>query len=92
MKDEISGFMEYLGLDSKMCELKVMEIWNECVGETIAKYSTPVEIRRNKLLVVVQNSVWRYELSMKRKEIIDALNSYLVKIDNKKLIKEIVFV
>jgi len=92
MKDEILSFMEFLGLDSKMSELKVMEIWKECVGDTIAKFSTPVEIKRNKLLVVVENAVWRYELSMKKKEIIDALNSHLVKVDNKKLIKDIVFV
>lgn len=92
LKDEINNFMEYLGLDSKLSEMKIIEVWKLCVGDTIAKFSTPVEIKRNKLLVSVENSVWRYELSLKKKEIIELINENLKQVKNAKLIKDIIFV
>jgi hypothetical protein len=92
LKDEIDGFVKYLGLDERMQELKILEVWKECVGETIAKFSRPVELKKNKLFVKVENAVWRFELSAKRNEIISRLNLLLYKEDKKKNIKEIVFI
>jgi len=92
LREEIDGFVKYLGLDERMQELKILEIWKECVGETIAKFSKPVELRKNKLFVRVENAVWRYELSAKKNEIIAKLNLILNKENKKKNIKEIIFV
>jgi|WetSurMetagenome_2_1015567.scaffolds.fasta_scaffold268370_2 hypothetical protein len=92
LKDEIDGFVKYLGLDERMQELKILEIWKECVGDTIAKFSRPVEFKRNKLFVRVENAVWRFELSAKKNEIISKLNQILNKEDKRKIIKEIVFI
>ena len=72
--------------------LKILELWKECVGEAISKYSTPVEIRRNKLFVSVENAVWRYELSTKKQVILDRLNEKLNSKKKVKIIKEIVFI
>jgi hypothetical protein len=92
LKDEIDGFVKYLGLDEKMQELKILEVWKECVGETISEFSKPVELKKSKLFVRVENAVWRFELSAKRNEIISRLNLILSKEDKKKSIKEIVFI
>jgi hypothetical protein len=92
LKDEIDGFVKYLGLDERMQELKILEVWKECVGETIAEFSRPVELKKNKLFVRVENAVWRFELSTKKNEIISRLNQILYKEDKKKNIKEIVFI
>jgi hypothetical protein len=92
LKDEIDDFVKYLGLDERMQELKILDIWKECVGNAIAGYSRPVELRKNKLFVRVENAVWRFELSAKRNEIIAKLNAILNKEDKKKNIKEIVFI
>jgi len=80
--------MNYIGLDSKMQELQILNIWSECVGEAIAKYSSPQEIRKNKLFVKVENAAWRYELSLNKAGIIEKLNTKL----KKKLIKDIIFI
>jgi predicted nucleic acid-binding Zn ribbon protein len=88
LSNELDDFMNYIGLDVKMQELKILNVWSECVGDSIARYSTPVELRKNKLLVSVENAVWRYELSLQKSEIIERLNERF----NKKLIKEIVFI
>ena len=88
LKEELDSFMNYIGLDSKMQELQILEIWNECVGEAISNYSTPVGIRKNKLIVKAENAAWRYELSLKKEEIINNLNKKL----KNKIIREIIFV
>lgn len=88
LKSEIDSFMNYIGLDAKMQEIQILNVWKECVGNAIANYSTPVEIRKNKLMVRVENAAWRYELSMKKDEIIEKLNENL----KKKIIKEIIFI
>ena len=88
LKSELDVFMDYIGLDAKMQELKILDVWSDCVGKTIAQYSTPVELRKNKLLVRVENAAWRFELSMKKEEIISRLNNNF----RKKQIKEIIFI
>ena len=92
LKDDLDDFMKYIGLDARMHELKILQVWKECVGETIAKYSTPVELKKNKLLISVENSVWRYELSSRKTEIIQKLNENLKSPRTRKIIKEIVFI
>lgn len=92
LKNEIDGFVKYLGLDERMQELRILDIWKECVGETIAKFSRPVELRKNKLFVRVEDAGWRFELSIKKVEIISRLNTILNKEDKKRNIKEIVFI
>lgn len=92
LKNEIEGFVKYLGLDERMQELRILEVWKECVGETIAKFSKPIELRKNRLYVRVEDAGWRFELSIKRVEIISKLNAILNKEDKKKSIKEIVFI
>lgn len=88
LKSELDNFMNHIGLDSRMQELKILNVWEECVGENIARFSSPVEIRKNKLFVNVENAAWRYELSLKKFEIIDNLNKAL----RKKIIKDIIFI
>ncbi|MEO8664207.1 MAG: DUF721 domain-containing protein [Ignavibacteria bacterium] len=88
LKSELDNFMNYIGLDSRMQEMQILKIWSSCVGEAIAKYSAPQEIRKNKLFVQVENAAWRYELSLKKTEIIEKLNQNL----KKKLIKDIIFI
>lgn len=91
LKDEIDDFVKYIGLDERMQELKILEIWNECVGSAIAKKSRPVDLKKNKLFVRVEDATWRFELSIRKSEIIKKLNAILSKEDKKKIIKEIVF-
>ena len=92
LEDEIDRFREELGIDDKMTEIKIFEVWNSCVGETIAKFAVPVGLRKNKLMVSVENAVWRYELSNRKEEIIVKLNENLKNIKNKKSVKDIIFV
>lgn len=88
LKNDLDEFMEYIGLSEKMQDLKILKVWNECVGDTISKFSKPVEIKKNKLYVSVENAVWRYELSARKTEILERVNQTI----KNKIIKDIIFV
>lgn len=88
LRNELDEFMEYLGLSEKMQEMKILKVWNECVGDTISKFSKPVDIKKNKLYVSVENAVWRYELSARKTEILERVNQNL----KNKVLKDIIFV
>ena len=88
LRNELDEFMEYIGLSEKMQEMKILKVWNECVGETISKFSKPVDIKKNKLYVSVETAVWRYELSARKVEILERVNQNL----KNKVLKDIIFV
>lgn len=92
LADEISNISEILGVKDRENELRIFNVWKECVGETISKFASPAGIKNNKLLVRVENPVWRFELSNRKEEIIKKINSHLQGLKNKTIIKEIVFV
>jgi uncharacterized FAD-dependent dehydrogenase len=92
LADEISNISEILGVKDRENELKIFNVWKECVGETISKFATPAGIKNNKLLISVENPVWRFELNNRKVEIIKKINSHLLGLKNKTIIKEIVFV
>ncbi|MGV8017047.1 MAG: DUF721 domain-containing protein [Ignavibacteria bacterium] len=92
LEDEVDSFREILGIEDRMSEIKIIEVWNECVGETISKFAVPAGIKKNKLMVRVENSVWRHELAARKEEILKKLNANLQHVKNRKVIKEIVFV
>lgn len=88
LEDEIDSFLSHMGLDARMHDMKILEVWKEAVGEAISAYTAPVELRKNKLFVSAENAAWRYELSLRKQEIIEKLNRHL----SKNLIKEIIFI
>lgn len=92
MEDDIDSFREILGIEDKMNEIKIAEVWNECVGATISKFAVPSGIKKNKLMVRVENAVWRQELAARKEEILKNLNRHLQSVKNRKTIKDIVFV
>jgi hypothetical protein len=92
LEDDLELFREAMGIEDRMNEIKIFEVWNECVGSTIAKFAVPSGIKRNKLMVKVENSVWRQELAARKEEILINLNGHLQNVKNRKIIKDIVFV
>jgi hypothetical protein len=92
LEDEISNIIDAFGINDKLNEIKIIEVWKECVGESISRFAVPIGIKNNKLMVNVENSVWRFELKNHKEEIIKKINIHLHTIINKKLFKDIVFV
>jgi len=62
--------------------------WEEVVGEKISKVAVPVKNKKGVLFVKVEDSIWRFELTRSKEEIIIKINEHL----NKNSIRDIVFI
>lgn len=91
LEDEMEKFVNELGLPEKLKELEVIRIWNECVGEPISKRTKSVFIVKNKLFVKVEDAVWRFELSLRKEEILKSFNESIRTVRQGKKIRDIIF-
>ena len=87
--EEIKKILEKLlmdtGIETPVLQNRSLLVWSKVVGETIAKNSSAEEVKHGKLIVKVSTPVWRNELILRKKEILEKLNKAL----GKKVIKDI---
>jgi predicted nucleic acid-binding Zn ribbon protein len=62
--------------------------WTEAVGEKISEAAVPVYNKKGVLFVKVSDSVWRFELTRRKNEILEKVNENL---SEKNKIKDILF-
>ena len=75
---EILGrYLEQSGLRPRIREQKVLDAWNQLVGEAIAEVTQPVRVRNRSLLVKVIHPVWMQQLQFHKKLIIQKVNGFL---------------
>lgn len=63
------------GLETPLQQRRLIEAWPKAVGPMIAKYTGDRFIRNQTLFVKVNNPALRYELSMRRSELVKRLNT-----------------
>lgn len=73
--DALQGLVKELGLGSRLREYDAVLRWEEAVGPHIAKVATAAQIQRGILTVRVNNATWRYELTMRKSEMIGKINA-----------------
>lgn len=64
-----------LGIRKKLREYDAVIYWGDIVGDHIAKVTVVRRISQGVLYVRVKTSVWRNELTLRKKELIDKINS-----------------
>ena len=72
--DAIEELIAQLGIKKKLHEQDAFLVWDQAVGERIAKVATPTRMLRGTLIVSVKSGAWRNELSMRKQEIIRRIN------------------
>jgi predicted nucleic acid-binding Zn ribbon protein len=75
--EALDGLVRELGLQGKLREYDAVLRWEEAVGPHIAKVATANKIQHGILTVQVSNSTWRYELTMRKQEMIGKLNALI---------------
>ena len=85
LKSALNAALKREGLDRAVHQSKALFIWEEVVGRSVAKNCTPEEVKHGVLIVRALTPVWRNEIAIKKKEIIEKLNSKL----GKKTIKDL---
>lgn len=87
LEGSIHQLVEGLGIGKKLAEDHAVLRWEAIVGEHIARAATASKIVNGTLFVKVKSSTWRNELSLRKKDIIQTLNSAL----GQEIVKDIRF-
>ena len=73
-------------ISDKLENLKIIEIWNEILGDNLQKYIIDSKVYNRKLLVKIKSSTLRNELGFKKTDLINQINKRF----GKKIIDEII--
>ena len=65
------------GIDRADRQNKALFVWENVVGKTVAKNCSAEEVNRGTIVVKASTPVWRNELALKKKEIVEKLNKKL---------------
>jgi predicted nucleic acid-binding Zn ribbon protein len=79
----IDALLHQLGLEKKLKQYDIVDIWSSIVGNQIAQVTSVDKIQNNVLVIKVTAAPWRTELTFRRKEILEkvheAMNSDSIK-------------
>ncbi|MFA5834191.1 MAG: DUF721 domain-containing protein [Bacteroidota bacterium] len=72
--DALNLLMQSLGIEKQVEQYKIFDIWNEVVGQQVAKVAQPERLQNGVLIVTVNNAPWRAELTFRKKEILEKIH------------------
>ena len=87
LNEVMKQLFDAYGWTEKMDGIRIINSWETVVGGIISKHTTDLYVKKKKLYVIVDSSVLRNELYMKRSSLVKELNKEV----GKKVINEIVF-
>ena len=87
LSDVLKNYLQSLGIDKKINEVRLINSWEEIIGKVIARSTTKLEIRNGVLEVHIRSSVIKNELHLLKDGLIQALNTKV----GEKVIHDIVF-
>jgi hypothetical protein len=86
---EVFGtLLSHLPIAGRLQECRVWEVWEEAVGEAVARKARPSKIQNGRLFVMASNSAYLQELQFYKARIKDAVNQRL----GTAVVKDIFFV
>jgi len=86
IKEILEVYLKKPQIEEAKKDLNIEEAWKKAVGQTIFNNTKIKTFKKGVLIVSVENPVWRNELFLQKKQIIDLLK----KINKKKQIENII--
>jgi predicted nucleic acid-binding Zn ribbon protein len=74
IKDALNRFIDHSNLRKKLDEHKLIEHWEEFVGEHIKAQTKEISIKNNKLYIKTESSVVRQELGFMKTRLLNLIN------------------
>lgn len=87
LSDSLDKMLDELHLKKTFQQSKVIELWDDVVGEKLASKTEPVKIEHGKLVIKVSSPAWRNELQFHKEKIKSDLNDRL----GKQIVRTIIF-
>lgn len=76
--DNLLGeFLKYSGLETPLLQHRLVNAWDEVMGPLVSRYTRKKYISNQTLIVIIDNSALRAELSMMRSQVVEKLNSHV---------------
>jgi len=73
IKDIINNVIQQLSPDKRRPQEEILKIWQDVLGDKAAKHTKVMNIKKGKLLVNVDSSVWLFQLYLKRNRLLEKL-------------------
>ncbi len=73
--DALKLLVQTLGIEQRVEQYKIFDVWSEVVGDQVAKVAAPERIHNGVLIVSVNNAPWRNELTFRKQEILKKIHS-----------------
>jgi predicted nucleic acid-binding Zn ribbon protein len=74
LSDALKMLVQSLGIEKQIEQYKIFDVWNEVVGQQVAKVAQPERLQNGVLIVNVNNAPWRTELTFRKKEILEKIH------------------
>jgi hypothetical protein len=87
LKLAIERLLKAYKIEDKMDELDLHKEWTEMMGTAIAAKTKSLELRKRILIIQIESSVLRHELSFAKEKLKESLNRKL----QKRVVDEILF-
>lgn len=72
--DALKQLVQSLGIEKQVEQYKIFDVWNEVVGQQVAKVAQPERLQNGVLIVAVNNAPWRSELTFRKREILEKIH------------------
>ena len=70
----LSKMLKDLGMEENAKRYEALSRWEEIVGPKVASVTKPERVSHGTLVVKVTSSVWKYELTMRKQEILKKIH------------------
>jgi predicted nucleic acid-binding Zn ribbon protein len=74
LSNVLSRMLKDLGMEENAKRYEAITRWKEIVGENLAAVTVPERVSHGTLIVKVTSSVWKYELTMRKQEILGKIH------------------
>ena len=71
----LKSLIEKTGFKKQLEQQRVLEMWSQMVGDTIAKNTEAVSVSHGTLIIKAKSAAWRQELQLQKREILKNLNT-----------------
>lgn len=87
LKEAIEKLLKVYKISDKMDEITLRKEWEELMGKAISNKTKRLELRKRVLIIQIESSVLRHELSFAKEKLKESLNRKL----KRRAVDEIIF-
>jgi len=70
----VGEFLRLNGLETPLLQTRIINSWNDVVGNFVSKYTKEIFIKNQTLMIKITKPALRHDLSMRKGHIMNALN------------------